>query len=76
MNPIQFKDLKRIVNELAIEGIPDNTIVLVPTTRLLDQMRPLMTVGNHVEVFYNGDTFSVASSPENYNTKQKAIILC
>jgi len=76
MNSILFKDLKRIVNELAAEGIPDDTKVLVPTTKLLDQMRPLMTVGSHVEVYCNGNTYSVASSPENYDTKQIAVVLC
>lgn len=78
MEPITFKELKRIIRELeGDKDVTDDTIVLVPTTRLLDQMRPLMTVGNNVLVYRNGDSsYTVASSRENYETGQKAIILC
>jgi len=76
VEPITFKELKRIVNEMAVEGIPDDTIVLVPTSKLLDQMKPLITVGNNVEVYRNGTSFSVCSTSENYDTRQLAIILC
>jgi hypothetical protein len=77
MEPITFKELKRIIKELEKEQeITDDTLVLVPTTNLLDRMRPLITVGNSIEVYKSGDFYTVASSPENYSTKQKAIILC
>jgi len=77
MNPILFKDFKRIVNELeGAMGVTDDTIVLVPTTKLLDQMRPLLTVGSNMEVYRKDGFYTIASSSENYDTKQMAIILC
>jgi hypothetical protein len=77
MNPIKFKDFKRIVNELeGAMGVTDDTIVLVPTTKLLDQMKPLHTIGSNMEVYHKDGYYTVASSSENYGTKQMAIILC
>lgn len=77
MNSIKFKDLKRIVNELKEdEDIDDDTLVLVPTTNLLDKMRPLMTVGNNMEVYFEDGHYTICSNDANYHTKQKAIIFC
>lgn len=77
MNPITFKELKRIINEMqGADGVTDDTIVLVPTTKLLDKMRPLMTVGHNLFVYAENGLYTIAATPENEGTKQMGIILC
>lgn len=75
--PIKFKDLKRIIKDMeGAEGVTDDTLVLVPTTQLLDRMRPLVTLGYNIYAYKDKDGYySIASTEETYPTKQKVILL-